>query len=148
MTGGTMRSTTILAAVSLFCGVAIASQAANCQAADEAKEVTFDTPNKVAVRVRMQAPYDAKAPLQVVCYFKHKEAGDKALGAAVELDEKLGGVIASLRNRGEFAGDELETFLLSPPEGTIRPRLLLLVGLGVEASLSLDTMERVGRAAD
>ena len=135
-----MRSTTILAAVSLFCGVAIASQAA-----DEAKEVTFDTPNKVAVRVRMQAPYDAEAPLQVVCYFKHRAAGDTALGAAVELDEKLGGVIASLRYRSEFVGDELETCLLSPPEGTIKPKLLLLVGLGDEASLSLDTMERVGR---
>ena len=78
------------------------------------------------------APYDAEAPLQVVCYFKHRAAGDTALGAAVELDEKLGGVIASLRNRSEFVGDELETFLLSPPEGTIKAKLLLLVGLGDE----------------
>jgi hypothetical protein len=142
-----MRSTTVLAAVSLFCGVTIATQGANGRAADEVKEVTFDTPNKVAVRVRMQAPYDAEAPLQVVCYFKHRAAGDTVLGAAIELDDKLGGVIASLRNRGEFVGDELETFLLSPPEGTIKPKLLLLVGLGDEASLSLATMERVGRAA-
>ena len=122
-------------------------QAANGQAAAEAKEVTLDAPNRVTVRVRMQAPYAAETPLQVVCYFKHKAAGDTTLGAAVELDEKLGGVIASLRNRGEFAGDEQETFLLSPPEGTIKPKLLLLVGLGDEASLSLDTMERVGRVA-
>lgn len=142
-----MRTTMLLATASLFCGVATVSQAESGRAADGAKEVRLDAPNKVAVKVRMQAPYDAETPLQVVCYFKHKAAGDTTLGAAVELDEKLGGVIASLRNRGEFAGDELETFLLSPPEGTIKPRLLLLVGLGEESSLSLDTMERVGRVA-
>jgi hypothetical protein len=97
--------------------------------------------------VKAQAPYDAETPLQVVCYFKHKESGDKTLGAAVELDEKLGGVIASLRNRGEFVGDELETLLLTPPKGTIKPKLLLLIGLGDAESLSLDRMERVGRVA-
>ncbi len=86
-------------------------------------------------------------PLQVVCYFKHKKGGDKTLGAAVELDRRLGGVIASLRNRGEFVGDEQETLLLTPPRGTIKPKRLLLVGLGDEGSLSLDTMERVGRTA-
>ena len=99
------------------------------------------------VVVRAQGPYDADVPLQVVCYFKHRTDGDKALGAAVVLDERLGGVIASLRNRGEFVGDESETLLLTPPRGTIKPGLLLLVGLGDERSLSLDTMERVGRTA-
>lgn len=101
----------------------------------------------VKVIVRAQGPYDADVPLQVVCYFKHKRESDKALGAAVVLDERLGGVIASLRNRGEFVGDESETLLLTPPPGTIKPGLLLLVGLGDERSLSLDTMERVGRTA-
>src|SRR5207249_3835627 len=82
-----------------------------------------------------------------VCYFKHKKSGDKTLGAAVELDKKLGGVIASLRNRGEFVGDELETLVLAPPKDTIKPKLLLLVGLGDENSLSLERMERIGRTA-
>jgi hypothetical protein len=97
--------------------------------------------------VRMRGPYDADVPLQVVCYFRHREAGDTTLGAAVELDRKLGGVIASLRNRGEFSGDHLETLLLTPPEGTIKPKALLLIGLGDEESLSLERMESVGRAA-
>jgi hypothetical protein len=83
----------------------------------------------------------------VVCYFKHKESGDTTLGAAVELAQKLGGVIAALRSRGEFAGDELETLLLTPPAGTIKSAALLLIGLGDEVSLSLDRMERVGRVA-
>src|SRR5437667_204820 len=95
----------------------------------------------------MEGPYDADTPLQVVCYFKHKKAGDKTLGAAVELDRRLKGVIASLRDRGEFAGDELETLLLTPPRGTIEPKMLLLIGLGEESSLSLGRMGRVGKVA-
>ena len=110
-------------------------------------EKSFQAPGNVTVTVRMQAPYDVDTPLQVICYFKHKETGDKTLGAAVELDKKLGGIIASLRNRGEFVGDELETLLLTPPKGTIQPKRLLLVGLGDENALSLDTLERVGKVS-
>lgn len=111
--------------------------------ADKALEGT----NGVKLVVRAQGPYDADVPLQVVCYFKHKKGGDKTLGAAIELDKRLGGAIASLRNRGEFVGDEQETLLLTPPKGTVKPKLLLLVGLGDERSLSLGTMERAGRTA-
>lgn len=113
----------------------------------EVREKLFDAPNGVTIKVRMEGPYDADVPLQVICYFKHKKAGDKALGAAVELDKRLGGVIAALRNRGEFVGDELETLLLNPPKDTIKPKRLLLVGLGNEDSLSLGRMERLGRVA-
>ena len=118
--------------------------------ADDAKvpkAKTLEGTSGVKVVVRAQGPYDADVPLQVVCYFKHGRTVTRTLGAAVVLDERLGGVIASLRNRGEFVGDESETLLLTPPRGTIKPRLLLLVGLGDERSLSLDTMERVGRTA-
>jgi hypothetical protein len=111
------------------------------------KEKSFDALHGLTIKVRMEGPYDADTPLQIVCYFKHKKSGDKALGAAVELDKKLGGVIASLRNRGEFMGDELETLLLTPPKDSIKPKLLLLVGLGDEDSLSLERMERIGRTA-
>jgi hypothetical protein len=111
------------------------------------KETSMAGPGGMKLTVRMQGPYDADVPLQVVCYFKHKQAGDTTLGAAVELDRKLGGVIASLRNRGEFAGDDLETLLLTPPEGTIKPKALLIIGLGDEESLSLERLERVGRVA-
>lgn len=68
-------------------------------------------------------------------------------GAPVELDKHLGGVIASLRERGEFVGYDLETMLIIPPEGAIKAKALLLIGLGDEATLSLDKMERVGSVA-
>jgi hypothetical protein len=51
------------------------------------------------------------ADLQIICLFKHKLAGDTYQGAAKETDEKLGGMLSALRNRGEFVGESGETFL-------------------------------------
>jgi hypothetical protein len=82
-----------------------------------------------------------------VCFFKHKATGDTLLSAAAELDKDLGGLISSLRNRGEFVGNELETFTILPPQNSIKPKLLLLIGLGDEKIFSLDTMQRVGTVA-
>lgn len=102
-------------------------------------------PDGLTLTVRMQGPYDADVPLQVVCYFTPKP-GDSLKGAPVELDKRLGGVIGNLRGRGEFAGDELETLLLDT-RGKIPAKQLLLVGIGSQESLSLDRLERVGRVA-
>ncbi|VTR94008.1 peptidase m17 : Leucyl aminopeptidase OS=Singulisphaera acidiphila (strain ATCC BAA-1392 / DSM 18658 / VKM B-2454 / MOB10) GN=Sinac_4440 PE=4 SV=1: Peptidase_M17_N [Gemmata massiliana] len=111
-------------------------------------ETKLAGPDGLSVMVRMQGPYDADVPLQVVCYFKRTADSDKKMaGAPVELDKRLGGLIGSLRARGEFAGDDLETLLVDVPEGTIKPKRLLLIGIGDEAALTLDKMERVGRTA-
>src|SRR5947209_13035248 len=115
---------------------------------EEVKERALDAPNKVKIKVRMEGPYTADVPLQVVCYFKYTPEGAKKMsGAPVELDKRLGGVIASLRERGEFVGDELETLLITPPKGSIKAQALLLVGLGDEDGLSLQRLEAVGRVA-
>jgi hypothetical protein len=115
---------------------------------DDVKEKAVDAPNKVKLRVRMEGPYTADVPLQVVCYFKYTPEGAKRMsGAPVELDKHLGGAIASLRERGEFGGDQLETILITPPRDSIRAKALLLVGLGDEDALSLKLMEAVGRVA-
>jgi hypothetical protein len=100
----------------------------------------------VKLKVRMEGPYTADVPLQIVCYFKYTPQGAKRMtGAPVELDKHLGGVIASLRERGEFVGDELETLVIIPPKGAIKAQALLLIGLGPEENLSLKVLERVGR---
>jgi hypothetical protein len=115
---------------------------------DEVKEKSLDAPNKVAIKVRMEGPYTADVPLQVVCYFKYTPEGAKRMGGApVELDKHLGGVIASLRERGEFVGDQLETLLIIPAKDSIKAKALLLVGLGDEDALSPKLMEAVGRVA-
>lgn len=142
-----MRTTQALLLASLV-GLASAVWVARTSADDAVKEVAIDAPNKVTVKVRMEGPYTADVPLQVVCYFKYTADGAKRMsGAPVELDKHLGAAIGSLRERGEFKGDDMETLLITPPEGTIKAKALLLIGLGDEASLSIDKMERVGTVA-
>lgn len=136
--------------VTLLFATSLLAHTAQTRADDAAvvKEQIVAGPHDVAIRVRMEGPYTADVPLQVVCYFRYTEEGAKRMaGAPVELDKRLGGVISSLRTRGEFQGDELETLLLTPKEGTIKAKSLLLIGLGDEIDLSLDTMERVGEIA-
>ena len=117
-------------------------------AAQDVKEHPLQAPHGVAIKVRMEGPYTADTPLQVVCYFKYSPEGAKRMsGAPVELDKRLGGVIASLRERGEFVGDQLETILITPPRDSINAKALLLVGLGDENPLSLELMEAVGRVS-
>src|SRR6266496_936948 len=111
------------------------------------KEKALDAPNNVKIKVRMEGPYTADVPLQIVCYFKYTPEGVKRMsGAPVELDRKLGGVIASLRERGEFAGHRLELLCITPPKNSIKAKALLLIGLGSEDELSLQLLEGVGRA--
>ena len=86
--------------VSLFMVVLLAGLGALARSdqAGVVKEQALDAPNKVKIRVRMEGPYTADVPLQVVCYFKYTPEGAKKLtGAPVELDKRLGGVIGSLR---------------------------------------------------
>jgi hypothetical protein len=117
-------------------------------AAQDVKEQSFRAPHETTITVRMEGPYTADTPLQVVCYFRYTPDRAKRMrGAPVELDKELGGVIAALRERGEFEGDPLETLLIIPPRGSIKAKALLLVGLGEEDALSLERMERVGRVA-
>jgi hypothetical protein len=133
---------TITSLCFLLSDVAMATDAA------AVKEQSIAGTGSVALKVRMEGPYTADVPLQVVCYFKYTEAGAKRMtGAPVELDKDLGGVINALRSRDEFRGNPLETLLIVPKNGSIKPKALLLIGLGDESQISLDTMEQVGRAA-
>jgi hypothetical protein len=135
-----------MAALIVFAGLA-----APARPDDEKKvveEKALDAPHQVKIKVRMEGPYTADVPLQVVCYFKYTPEGAKKMtGAPVELDKRLGGVIASLRERREFVGYQLETLLITPPRDSIKAKALLLVGLGDEEALSLKLMEAVGRVS-
>ena len=112
------------------------------------KENVFSAkPLGITLSIKMVGPYMEPADLQIICLFKHKQTGDTYQGAAKETDEKLGGILSSLRNRGEFAGETGETFLFTPPEGSIPARQFMVIGLGEEKDLSLDTLRIVGRIA-
>jgi Cytosol aminopeptidase family, N-terminal domain len=139
------RNVLLLAAVQL---AGLGALAWSDEAKDQVKEKALDGPHMVKVKVRMEGPYTADVPLQVVCYFKYTPEGARRMtGAPVELDKRLGGVIASLRERGEFVGDQLETILITPPRDAIKAKALLLVGLGDEDALSLKLLEAVGRVS-
>ena len=112
------------------------------------KETVFDTkPLGVTISVKMIGPYAQPADLQIICLFKHKSTGDTYQGAAKETDEKLRGILTSLRNRGEFVGERGETFLFIPPKDSIPAKRFMVIGLGEERDLSLDTVRIVGRIA-
>src|SRR6266446_1975943 len=112
------------------------------------KESVFPTkPLGITLSVKMVGPYMEPADLQMICLFKHKQTGDTYQGAAKDTDEKLGGTLSSLRNRGEFAGETGETFLFTPPRGSIPAKRFMVIGLGEEKDLSLDTLRIVGRIA-
>jgi hypothetical protein len=104
-------------------------------------------PLGIAFSVKMTGPYAQDADLQIICAFKHKASGDTYQGAMKDSDAKLGGLISSLRNRGEFVGELGETILFVPPKESIPAKLFLIIGLGDESSLSLDTLRVAGRVA-
>jgi len=126
-----------------FAGVVAAFAAVCVHAADAsalAKQYFFPAqPLGIKLSIKMAGPYMAPADLQIICLFKHKAAGDTYQGAAKETDEKLGGILSSLRKRGEFVGELGETILFSPA------KRFMVIGLGEEKDLSLDALRLIGR---
>jgi Cytosol aminopeptidase family, N-terminal domain. len=108
-------------------------------------EKSFDAPRGLKVSVKMVGPYTEPADLQIICLFKHKSDGDVYQGAAKDTNEHLHGILSALRNRGEFVGELGETFLFTPPSGSIPAKQFMVIGLGDEKNLSLDSLRVVGR---
>jgi len=131
-------------------GLALALLAATANAADTPapKENFFEKkPLGIKVSIKMAGPYSQEADLQIICLFKHKASGDTYQGAAAETDKHLNGLLSALRNRGEFTGELGETFLFTPSRGTIPAKRFMVIGLGDEKDLSLDSLKLVGRIA-
>jgi len=134
----------------LTLGIWLAMLAFSAGAAESSapKEYVFATqPLGIRVSIKMIGPYAEAADLQIICLFKHKAAGDPYQGAAKDTDAKLGGVLSALRTRGEYVGELGETFLFNPPQGSIPAHRFMVIGLGEEKVLSLDTLRIVGRIA-
>jgi hypothetical protein len=117
------------------------------EASSQPAEKTFNAPHGLKVSIKMVGPYTEPADLQIICLFKHKASGDTYQGAAKDTDEHLHGILSALRNRGEFVGELGETFLFTPPSGSIPAKRFMVIGLGEEKDLSLDSLRVVGRIA-
>src|SRR6266478_1301198 len=131
-------------------GLTLACLVAAAGAADSPapKENVFATkPLGIRVSIKMDGPYMEAADLQIICLFKHKDSGDTYQCAAKYTDAHLGGVLSALRNRGEFVGELGETFLFTPPKSSIPAKRFMVIGLGDEKGLSLDSLRVVGRIA-
>lgn len=140
----TLPKVTLVGLTSLLLagGVALAADDKSTPA-----EKSFEAPYGMKVAVKMIGPYAQPADLQIICAFKHKSKGDSYFGAMKDLDVKLGGLLSSLRNRGEFTGELGETILFTPPAGSMVAKRMLVIGLGPEQELSLETLRIVGRVA-
>jgi hypothetical protein len=121
--------------------------AATVMGAPSVLEKSFPSIDGLIVKVREAAPGNQEGPLQIICYLKHKPTGDTVIAALLEMDQNMGHIIKSLRDRNQFAGDELETIAFTPPAGSVKAKEMLLVGIGDEEHLSLATMSRVGTVA-
>jgi hypothetical protein len=112
------------------------------------KENVFETkPLGIRLSIKMVGPYMEPADLQLICLFKHKASGDTYQGAAKDTDAHLHGLLSGLRNRNEFVGELGETILFTPPRDSIPAKRFMVIGLGEEQDLSLDTLRIVGRIA-
>jgi len=112
------------------------------------KENVFETkPLGIRLSIKMVGPYMEPADLQLICLFKHKASGDTYQGAAKDTDAHLHGLLSALRNRNEFVGELGETILFTPARDSIPAKQFMVIGLGDEKDLSLDTLRLVGRIA-
>jgi hypothetical protein len=125
----------------------VATGSAAVSSAAPKKNVFETKPLGIQLSIKMVGPYMEAADLQIICLFKHKPSGDTYQGAAKDTDAHLGGLLSALRNRGEFVGDLCETFLFTPTKGSIPAKRFMVIGLGEEKDLSLDSLRFVGRIA-
>jgi len=131
-----------------FLAVVCAGLVINASAADTKtapKENVFPAkPLGITLSIKMVGPYMEPADLQIICLFKHKSGGDIYQGAAKETDEKLGGMLSTLRNRGEFVGESGETIVFTPPKDPVLPKTRFCRRGAVRRSESDPSMPEIG----
>jgi hypothetical protein len=114
---------------------------------DGPNEKAMDAPEGLKVSVKMIGPVTQTTDLQIICVLKHEPTGDKYIEAMKDLNDHLGGLLSSLRDRDQFVGDAGETLLFTPPANSIAPKRVLLIGVGAESELTLDRLSLAGRIA-
>ena len=107
-------------------------------------EKVFQGANGLRIHVKEVAPGAQPSSVQIICYLKHRKTGDTTLAAVSDFDRELGGVVRALRDSDQFEGFALETIYFNSPKGSIKANAVLLIGVGDERELSLETMRNVG----
>jgi hypothetical protein len=94
----------------------------------------------------MQSPADTQTELQIICLFRSSPE-NTLHGSLIETNEKLHGLLDQIRKPELFGGELGETMLLSPPDGALGAKKLLIVGLGDSTTFTPARMEFVGKIA-
>jgi len=97
----------------------------------------------IEYNILVKSPSQTQTPLQIVCFFDF-EKNQHYQGGTDAVNQHFSGEIDSLRRKGIFKGDFLETLLIIPKRSQIPAQKLLLVGLGDPLALSFDSLEKVG----
>ncbi len=101
------------------------------------------TNNTLPVEVFVESPALAEGDLQVICLFQSSPQ-NKLLASLDVMDQRLNGLLTTLRTTQLFRGDLGETLVIEPKPGTIKARRLLLIGLGDRASFTPQREELIG----
>jgi len=104
------------------------------------------TPPVLPVTVLMQSPAETITDLQIFCLFRSSPE-NTLHGSLLETNQKLYGLLDQIRKRGLFGGEFGETILLTPPEGTLGSKKVLIIGLGDSATFTPERMYLVGKIA-
>ena len=115
--------------------------------ADAPPQKTFAAPNNMQISIEEIGPVTQTTDLQIICIFKHNAAGDQYIEAMQDFNSKQGNFLSAIRDRGEFVGELGETFLYTPPAGSITPKRVLLIGVGDKSSVTIDALRLAGRIA-
>jgi hypothetical protein len=107
----------------------------------------------VTIAAAVQSPSTQQTDLQFICVFEYAE-GDifnsppalpRNVNGLVHVDDALKGLLTELRKSGRFAGHALETLLITPREGSMPAKKILIIGLGDRNKFNADLMTNVGR---
>jgi Cytosol aminopeptidase family, N-terminal domain len=97
-------------------------------------------------RLFAQGPADTKTELQIFCLFR-SSAENTLHGSLVEIDERLHGLLGQIRKPEILGGEFGEMIVLTPPQGTLGAKRVLMIGLGDSASFAPARMYLVGKIA-
>jgi hypothetical protein len=103
-------------------------------------------PPTLPVSVVSQGPSDSDTDLLVFCLFRSSPR-NKLSASLVETDNKLHGLLTAVRRPGLFNGELGETIVLTPAQGTMKPRKVLIIGLGDSQTFTPARMYLVGKIA-
>jgi hypothetical protein len=95
------------------------------------------------IRILAQSPADTTTELQAICLFRSSPV-NTLHGSLTETNEKLKGLLETVRKPDLFRGELGETLLIKPPKDSLGAKRLLIIGLGDSQTFSPQRMQLAG----